>query len=185
MYSAIAHNPITIIPLFLVQLGHFQSVVSHFMPSIHIYYARILSISPTKLVKVTSPRDVSTKLLGDHNLTPYNHSKNKSMWCDVKCHKRFKCVFLIINWFWSGMTHLMVQQMILELRLWVWVTRVSLWGKDCWEDHNLTPYNHSKNRPTWCDVECHKRFKYVFLIINWFWGKMSQLTVRQKQFLSW
>ena len=131
MYSAIAHNPITIIPLFLVQLGHFQSVVSHFMPSIPIYYARILSISPTKLVKVTSPRDLSTKLLGDHNLTPYNHSKNKSMWCDVKCHKRFKCVFLITNWFWSGMTHLTVRQMISKLRSWVWVIRVSLWGKDC------------------------------------------------------
>ena len=33
-------------------------------------------------------------------------------------------------------------------------------------DHNLTFYNHSKNRPTWCDVEGHKRFEYVFLIIN-------------------
>ena len=185
MYSAIAHNPITIIPLFLVQLGHFQSVVFHFMPSIRIYYALILSTSPTKLVKVTSPRDLSTKLLGDHNLTPYNHSKNKSTWYDVKCHKRFGYGFLITNWFWSGMTHLMVRQMVSKSRPWVWVMRVSLWGRDCWEDHNLTPYNHSKNRLTWCYVECHKRFECVFLIINWFWDKMSHLTVRQKQFLSW
>ena len=42
-------------------------------------------------------------LLGDHNLTPYNHSKNRLAWCDVECHKRFECVFLITNWFWGGM----------------------------------------------------------------------------------
>ena len=48
-----------------------------------------------------------------------------------------------------------------------------------WEDHNLTIYNHSKNRPTWCDVECHKRFECIFLITNWFWSRMTQLTVRQ------
>ena len=36
---------------------------------------------------------------GDHNLTPYNHSKYGPAWCDVKCHKRFECAFLITNWF--------------------------------------------------------------------------------------
>ena len=36
-------------------------------------------------------------LLGDHNLIPYNHSKNKLAYCDVEYHKRFKCVFLITN----------------------------------------------------------------------------------------
>jgi len=44
-------------------------------------------------------------------------------------------------------------------------------------DHNLTLYNHSKNRSALCDVECHKRFECVFLITNWFWGEMAQLTV--------
>ena len=34
---------------------------------------------------------------GDYNLTLYNHSKNRPAWCDVKGHKRFKCVFLITN----------------------------------------------------------------------------------------
>ena len=38
-------------------------------------------------------------LLGDHNLTLYNHSKNRLAWCDVENHKRFKCIIFIINWF--------------------------------------------------------------------------------------
>ena len=38
-------------------------------------------------------------LLGDHNLTPYNHSKNRLAWCDVENHKRFKCIVFITNWF--------------------------------------------------------------------------------------
>ena len=117
---------------------------------------------------------------GDHNLTPYNHSKNRPAWCDVECHKRYEYVFLITNWFWGEMTQLTVRQIVLEPRSWVQVMRVSLWERDCWKDHNLTPYNHSKNRLAWCDVECHKRFKYVFLITNWFWGGMVQLTVRKK-----
>ena len=50
-------------------------------------------------------------LLGDHNLTLYNHSKNRSALCDVECHKRFECVFLITNWFWGGMTQLMVRHL--------------------------------------------------------------------------
>ena len=45
--------------------------------------------------------------------------------------------------------------------------------------HNLTPYKHFKNRPTWCDVEGCKRFECVFLITNWFWGEMAQFTVQQ------
>ena len=36
---------------------------------------------------------------GDHNLTSYNHFKNRPTWRNVKCHKRFECVFLITNWF--------------------------------------------------------------------------------------
>ena len=120
-------------------------------------------------------------LLGDHNLTPYNHSKNRPAWCDVECHKRYEYVFLITNWFWGEMTQFTVRQIVLEPRSWVRVMRVSLWERDYWRDHNLTPYNHSKNRLAWCDVECHKRFKYVFLITNWFWGGMTQLTVRKNQ----
>ena len=50
------------------------------------------------------------------------------------------------------------------------------WKAFCWGDHNLTPYNHFKNRPAWCDVKTHKRFECVFLITNWFWGEMAQLT---------
>ena len=46
----------------------------------------------------------------------------------------------------------------------LWVKGVCFY----WRDHNLTPYNHSKNRSAWCDVEYYKRFKYVFLITNWF-----------------
>ena len=38
-------------------------------------------------------------LLGDHNSTSYNHSKNRPPGRDVEFHKRFECVFLIINWF--------------------------------------------------------------------------------------
>ena len=38
-------------------------------------------------------------LLGDHNLTPYNRSKNRPAWYDVEYHKIFECVFLITNWF--------------------------------------------------------------------------------------
>ena len=38
-------------------------------------------------------------LLGDHNSTFYNHSKNKLAWPDVECHKRFECVFVITNRF--------------------------------------------------------------------------------------
>ena len=46
--------------------------------------------------------------LRDHNLTSYNHSKNRHMWCNVEYHKRFECVFLITNYFWSGMAQLTV-----------------------------------------------------------------------------
>ena len=28
-------------------------------------------------------------------------------------------------------------------------------------DQNLTPYNHSKNRSAWRDIECNKRFGYI------------------------
>ena len=34
-------------------------------------------------------------------------------------------------------------------------------------------YNYFKIRPARCDVECHKRFECVFLITNWFWGRMT------------
>ena len=54
------------------------------------------------------------------------------MWCDIEGHKRFECVFLITNWFWGGMTQLIVRQMISEPRSWVQITRVLLWGRDCW-----------------------------------------------------
>ena len=47
---------------------------------------------------------------GGHNLTPYNYFKNRLMWCSVESHKRFECIFLIINWFWDGMTYLTVRQ---------------------------------------------------------------------------
>ena len=70
-------------------------------------------------------------LLGDHNLTPYNHSKNRPVWRDVDYHKRLECVFLITNWFGSGMVQLTIRQMILEPRSWVQVMGVSLWGRDC------------------------------------------------------
>ena len=70
-------------------------------------------------------------LLGDHNLTPYNHSKNRPVWRDVDYHKRLECVFLITNWFGSGMAQLTIRQMILEPRSWVQVMGVSLWGRDC------------------------------------------------------
>ena len=71
-------------------------------------------------------------LLGDHNLTPYNHSKNRSAWCNVECHKIFECVFLITNWFWSGMTQLTIWQIVSEPKSWVRVTGVLLWERDCW-----------------------------------------------------
>ena len=49
-------------------------------------------------------------------------------------------------------------------------------------DHNLIPYNHSKNRLVWRDIEYYKRFECVFLITNWFWDRMSWLTVRPTSF---
>ena len=61
------------------------------------------------------------------------------------------------------------------IRAKVWVTRVSLQGRNCWGDHNLTPYNYSKNRLTRCDVKCYKRFERLFLVTNWVWGEMIQL----------
>ena len=39
-------------------------------------------------------------------------------------------------------------------------------NKDNVEDHNLTPYNHSKNRHKIRNIECHKWFKCIFLITN-------------------
>ena len=33
----------------------------------------------------------------DYNLTLYNHSKNRLVWCDVESHKRFEYIFLITN----------------------------------------------------------------------------------------
>ena len=42
---------------------------------------------------------IQTYVLGDHNLTLYNYSKNKIARRDVECHKIFECVFLITNWF--------------------------------------------------------------------------------------
>ena len=119
---------------------------------------------------------------GNYNLTIYNHSKNRPAWCDVKCHKRFECVFLITNLFWGEMTQLMVWQMVSELRSWVRVTKVSLWWRDCWGDHNSTSYNHSKNLLVWCDVEGYKRFDCVFFITNCFQGGMAQFTVWQNVF---
>ena len=37
---------------------------------------------------------------------------------------------------------------------------------------------------TWRDVETHKRFECVFLITNWFWGGMAQVTVQQLVIIS-
>ena len=118
-------------------------------------------------------------MLGDHYLTPCNYYKNRLVWRDVEYHKRFECIFLITNLFWGGMTQITVWQMISKPRSWVRVKGMSLWGRDYWRDHNLTPYNYSKNKSAWRNVECHKRFECVFYITNWFWGGMTQLTVRQ------
>lgn len=45
-------------------------------------------------------------LLGDHNSTPYNHSKNRPVGHDVECHKRFECLphhRLVLSW--NGIAH--------------------------------------------------------------------------------
>ena len=94
-------------------------------------------------------------IVGGHNLTSYNHSKNKSARHYVEWYKKFKCVFFITNYFWGEMTQLMVQQMISEPGSWVQVARVLLCGRDCYGDHNLTLYNHSKSRFVECNIECH------------------------------
>ena len=120
---------------------------------------------------------------GGHNLTPYNHSKNRPVWDDAKCHKRFEYVFLMTNWFWDGMANSWSDKWY-QSQGHGFKSGVSLWGKDCWGDHNLTLYNHSKNRYTWRDVETHKRFECVFLITNWFWGGMAQVTVQQLVIIS-
>lgn len=40
----------------------------------------------------------------------------------------------------------------------------------------LLSYDHSKNRLVECDVQCRKKFKYIFFIINnWFWNGITQL----------
>ena len=71
--------------------------------------------------------------LGNHNLTLYNYSKNRLVGRNDEWHRRFKCVFLIVNWFWGGITQLMIRQIVSEPRSLVWVIRVSLWGRDFWE----------------------------------------------------
>ena len=58
--------------------------------------------SPKKKKKKKGP-NFSFFMLGDHNLTPYDHSKNRPVWCDIESHKKFEFVFLITNWFWDGM----------------------------------------------------------------------------------
>ena len=54
----------------------------------------------------------------------------------------------------------------------------------------MTPYNHSKNRLAWRDVECHKRFECVFhhqLVLEWHssWSNKNVLQVfhRGKSYL--
>ena len=45
-------------------------------------------------------------LLGDHNLTPYNHSKNRPVWRDVDYHKRLECLpHRQLVWKWNGTAH--------------------------------------------------------------------------------
>jgi len=38
---------------------------------------------------------------------------------------------------------------------------------------NSTLYNYSKNRLVKRDVKCHKSYECIFLITNWFWGKIT------------
>ena len=37
------------------------------------------------------------KFVRYHNSNSYNHSKNRSVECDAKCHKNYECIFLITN----------------------------------------------------------------------------------------
>ena len=107
-------------------------------------------------------------LLGDHNLTPYNHSKNRPVWRDVDYHKRLECLpHHQLVWKWNGTAHNStndIRAKVMGSSYGSVIVREGLLGGD----HNLTPYNHSKNRHMWRDVECHKRFECVFLITNWF-----------------
>jgi len=106
-------------------------------------------------------------LLGDHNSTPYNHSKNRPVGRDVECHKRFECLphhQLVLSW--NGTAYGPTNSI-----------RAKVMGSGCKSnceegivggDHTSTLYNYSKNRPVGCDVKCHKIFECVFLITNWF-----------------
>ena len=47
---------------------------------------------------------------GNHNSAPYDRSKNIPLGCDIECHKKFECIFLITNWFWGGVALPTVRQ---------------------------------------------------------------------------
>ena len=93
-------------------------------------------------------------MLGDRNLTPYNRSKNKSVWHNVECYKKFECVLrhqLVLRW--SDTTYGPTNGISVKV---MGSSRGSvIVREELLEDHNLTPYNGSKNRLAGCDVECH------------------------------
>ena len=107
------------------------------------------------------------QLCWEHNLTPYNHSKSRPVWCDVEGHKIRVCVphpQLVLRW--NGITHDLTNRIRAKVMVSSHgsiIVKEGLLGGP-----QLTTYNHFKNRSTQCDLEGHKRFECVFLITNWF-----------------
>ena len=90
------------------------------------------------------------QIVRDHNFTPYNHSKNRSAM--LNAIKDLSVSFSLTNG---------IRAKVMDLSHMSVIVRERLLG-----DYNLTPYNHSKNRSAWRDVECCKRYECVFLITN-------------------
>ena len=117
-------------------------------------------------------------LLGDHNSTPYNNSKiNRSIGCDVEFYKRFECVLLITNWYWGGVTQFTVRQMVSEPRSWFKSRECHCEGGTVGETTIWLSTTALKMGLRAIMSNSIKNLS-VFLITNWFWGEVVQLTVQ-------
>ena len=96
-------------------------------------------------------------LLGDHNLIPYNHSKNRS-------HIMMSNTIKNLSVSSSSSIGFEMEWHSLRSDKWYQSQGHGFESRECHcegeivgGDHNLTPYNYSKNRFAWHDVEYQKK----------------------------